>query len=140
MSVEENKAIVRRFVNDGINTANLAIFDELLMSDVVDHYAPLGVAPGREGWKQTRLMFLTGFPDGRWEEEDLIAEGDKVVGRFIFRGTHRGDFFGIPATGNQVTVPNIHIMRFVAGKIVEHWGNGDDLGMLQQLGVVPVPA
>lgn len=140
MSVEENKAIARRFVNDGINAANLAVFDELLVPDVIDHYAPPGVPPGREGWKQTRLIFLSGFPDGNWQEEELLAEGDKVVGRFVFRGTHQGDFFGIPATGKQVTVSNIHIMRFVDGKIVEHWGNGDDLGLLQQLGAVPTPA
>ncbi|MCQ3973778.1 MAG: hypothetical protein DPW09_10070 [Anaerolineae bacterium] len=85
-------------------------------------------------------MFLSGFPDGQWVEEDLMAEGDKVVGRYTFHGTHQGEFFGIPATGKQVTVSNIHIMRFVDGKIVEHWGNGDDLGLLQQLGAVPTPA
>lgn len=140
MSVEENKAIARRFVNDGINAADLAVFDELLVPDVIDHYAPPGVPPGREGWKQTHLIFLSGFPDGHWVEEDLMAEDDKVVGRYTFHGTHQGEFFGIPATGKQVTVPNIHIMRLVAGKIVEHWGNGDDLGLLQQLGAVPTPA
>lgn len=61
------------------------------------------------------------------------------MGQFVFRGTHQGDYFGIPATGKQVIVSNIHIMRFVDGKIVEHWGNGDDLGLLQQLGAVPIP-
>lgn len=71
MSVEENKAIARRFVNDGINAANLAVFDELLVPDVIDHYAPPSVPPGRDGWKQTRLIFLSGFPDGNWQEEDL---------------------------------------------------------------------
>lgn len=140
MSVEENKTIARRFVNDGINAANLAVFDELLVPDVIDHYAPPGVPPGREGWKQTRLIFLAGFPDGHWVEEDLMAEGDKVVGRYTFHGTHQGEFFGILAIGKQVVVTNIHIMRFVDGKIVEHWGNGDDLGLLQQLGAVPMPA
>jgi len=67
----------------------------------------------------------------------MIAEGDLVVGRYVFRGTHQGEFYGIPSTGQQVTVPNIHICRVENGKIVEHWGNGDDLGMLQQFGTIP---
>jgi steroid delta-isomerase-like uncharacterized protein len=136
MSRETNKTIVRQFV-DAINTGNEATFLDVLAPDVVDHYAPPGLPPGREGWNMNRKMFRTAFPDGHWHEEDLFAEDDRVVGRYILRGTHQGEFFGIPATGNSITVSNIHIMRIVDGKIVEHWGHGDDMGMMRQLGAMP---
>lgn len=137
MSVEENKALVRRFVEEGINPAAMAVFDELVAEDVLDHYSPPGMPPGREGWKQNRLNFLAAFPDGRWEIVDMVAEGDLVVVRAPFSGTHAGEFFGLPATGRRVTIGSIHICRVVDGLVVEHWGNGDDLGMLRQLGALP---
>jgi predicted ester cyclase len=140
MSAEENKAIARRFLEDGINQSNETVFLELLDPDVVDHYAPPGLPPGSVGWNLNRKMFRSAFPDGRWIEEALMAEGDLVVGRYTFRGTHQGEFFGIPPTGRTVAVSNIHILRFEEGKIVEHWGNGDDLGMLHQLGALTPPA
>lgn len=83
-----------------------------------------------------RKMFRTAFPDGHWHEEDLFAEGDRVVRRYILRGTHQGDFFGIPATGKALSVSNMHIMRLIDGKIVERWGHGDDMGMMRQLGAM----
>lgn len=135
MSTETTKAITRRLV-DAINTDNEAAFLDVLAPDVVDHYAPPGLPPGREGWNMNRKMFRTAFPDGHWHEEDLFAEGDRVVGRYILRGTHQGEFFGIPATGKAISVSNIHIMRIADGKIVEHWGHGDDMGMMQQLGAM----
>lgn len=138
MSLEENKAIMRSLV-EAINTNNEALFLELLAPNVVDHYAPPGLPPGREGWNINRKIIRSAFPDGYWTEEALIAEGNLISGRFTLRGTHLGEFFGIPATGKQIVVANIHILRILDGKIVEHWGNGDDLGMLQQLGVVPMP-
>jgi predicted ester cyclase len=140
MSAEQNKVIMRRFLAEAINGADMAAFDELVAADVVDHYAPPGLPPGREGWKQNRLSFKAAFPDGRWEEADAIAEGDLVVMRTHFSGTHQGEFFGIPATGRRVAIGSIHICRFIDGLIVEHWGHGDDLGMLQQLGAMPVGA
>jgi steroid delta-isomerase-like uncharacterized protein len=83
-----------------------------------------------------RKMFRTAFPDGHWHEEDLFAEGDRVVGRYILRGTHQGEFFGIPATGKSISVSNVHIFRLSDGKIIEHWGHGDDMGMMRQLGAM----
>jgi steroid delta-isomerase-like uncharacterized protein len=136
MSIEMNKTITRRFV-DAINTGNEAAFLDVLAPDVVDHYAPPGLPPGREGWNMNRKMLRTAFPDGHWHEEDLVAEGDRVVGRYSLRGTHQGEFFGIPATGKTITVSNIHIFRLGDGKIVEHWGHGDDMGMMRQLGATP---
>lgn len=135
MSTETNKTIVRRFV-DAINTGNEVAFLAVLAPDVVDHYAPPGLPPGREGWNMNRKQFRTAFPDGHWHEEALVAEGDLVVGRYVLRGTHQGEFFGIPATGKAISVSNIHIMRIADGKIVEHWGHGDDMGMMRQLGAM----
>jgi predicted ester cyclase len=139
MSIESNKAIVRRLVEEGINQANETIFLDLLDRDVVDHYAPPGLPPGREGWNMNRKMFRAAFPDARWAIEDIVAEGDLVAARATFTGTHRGEFFSISATSKRVTIQAMHICRLAGDKIVEHWGNGDDLGMLQQLGVIPPP-
>jgi steroid delta-isomerase-like uncharacterized protein len=88
---------------------------------------------------QTVTMFLSAFPDLHWTIEDAVAEGNKVVLRLTARGTHRGAFQGIPPTGKQVTVTGIIISRLADGKIAEEWANRDVLGLLQQLGVVPVP-
>ena len=79
------------------------------------------------------------FPDFHHTVEDLVAEGDKVVPRLTLRGTHQGDFQGLPPTGKQVTFSGINVMRLEDGKIVEHWSIGDTLGMLQQLGAIPAP-
>ncbi|MEZ4737059.1 MAG: ester cyclase [Caldilineaceae bacterium] len=135
MSTETNKTIVRQLV-DAINTDNEAAFLATLAPDVVDHYAPPGLPPGSEGWNMNRKMFRTAFPDGHWHEETLVAEGDLVVGRYVLRGTHQSEFFGVPATGNSISVSNIHIMRIADGKIVEHWGHGDDMGLMRQLGAM----
>jgi len=135
MSTETNKTIARRLV-DAINADNEAAFLDVLAPDVVDHYAPPGLPPGSEGWNMNRKMFRAAFPDGHWHEEDLVAEGDRVVGRYILRGAHQGEFFGIPATGKAISVSNIHIVRIANGKIVEHWGHGDDMGMMRQLGAL----
>ncbi|MEZ4663974.1 MAG: ester cyclase [Caldilineaceae bacterium] len=138
MSMAENKSIVRRLVA-AINDSDEATFLQLLAPAVVDHYGLPGLPPGREGWNLNRKILRAAFPDGCWQEEDLFAEGEQVVGRYTLRGTHLGEFMGIPPTGKSITVSNIHIIRLADGKIVEHWGHGDDLGMLQQLGVMPMP-
>jgi predicted ester cyclase len=82
-------------------------------------------------------MFRAAFPDGVMTIEDMIAEGDKVATRKTYRGTHQGQFLGIPPTGRHISVGLIDMMRLVDGKVVEHWNVGDDLSMLQQLGVLP---
>ena len=82
-------------------------------------------------------MFFSAFPDLHSTIDQLIAEGDIVAGRMTTTGTHRGEFMGIPPTGKRVTFSEIHIVRIADGKAVEHWGNSDDLGMMQQLGVIP---
>ena len=84
-------------------------------------------------------MFLSAFPDGVSTTDDLIAEGDKVVERFTFRGTNNGSFMGAPPTGKKVTSTGMSIFRIAGGKIVEHWGENDALGTMQQLGLIPCP-
>jgi steroid delta-isomerase-like uncharacterized protein len=134
---EQNKAIVRRIYDEVINKGNLALFDQLVAPDVIEHEALPGFASDREGVKQFFTMFRAAFPDLHFTAEDMIAEGDKVATRITVNGTHKGEFMGIAPTGKQITMTGIDILRFADGKVVEHWGNTDDLGMMQQLGVVP---
>ena len=139
MSAEDNKAIVRR-AYDAINQNDLDALDEMVDSDITDHDPAPGQGPGLEGVKQYFSSLHTAFPDVHMDVEDMIAEGEKVVARVSVSGTHQGEFLGIVPTGNQVAIKGIDILRIVDGKVVEHWGKFDDLGMLQQLGVVEAPA
>ena len=139
MSAEEHKALVRRFVEEVQNRGDLASLDELCAPDFVNHSAPPGVPPTREGLVQLTAVFRQAFPDGRMAIEDMLAEGDKVVTRKTFRGTHQGDLMGLPPTGRRVEIGLIDIVRVVDGKVVEHWNAVDNLGMLQQLGAIPAP-
>jgi predicted ester cyclase len=138
-STEANKSSVRRFYNEVFNKKNRAAIEEFIAPNHVDHTLPPGLPAGIEGSKQFITMYLTAFPDLHFTVEDLIAEGDKVVARLTTRGTQQGVFMGIPPTGKQVTVTAIDINRIVGDKSVEHWLNMDTLGLLQQLGVVPLP-
>jgi predicted ester cyclase len=137
MSTEDIKALVRRLYEEVFNRGNLSTVDELLAANYIDHTALPGTSPGPEGLKQFTSMFHAAFPDLHFTIEDLIAEGDTVVVRQTYRGTHKGDLMGISPTGKQVTITSIDIGRFADGKLVEHWGATDSLGLLQQLGVVP---
>ena len=137
MTTEDNKAIVRRFVEEVQNQGNLALVDELAAPSFVNHSAPPGIPSDREGSKQLAHMFRSAFPDGTMTIEEMLAEGDKVVTRKTFRGTHTGELMGILPTGKQVTIGLIEIVRLADGRVVEHWLEADNLGMLQQLGVIP---
>jgi predicted ester cyclase len=139
MSAEENKAIARRIPLEVLNNKQLALLEELVDPAGVDHAAPPGMPETFETTKQFLGMLLSAFPDLRYTLEDEIAEGDKVVQRALVSGTMKGDFIGIPATGKHANWTEIHIVRFAGGKIVEHWAAIDQLGMLQQLGVIPMP-
>lgn len=136
---EENKAIINRFVEEVINRRNLAAADEIVAEDFVELDPLPGQEQGREGLKQVIAMLFAAFPDLWWTVEEQIAEGDKVVSRFIWSGTHKGHFMGVPPTGNQVTVKGVVIDRVVEGEFVESRILMDNLGMLQQLGVIPTP-
>ncbi len=138
MSAEENKAIVRRY-REIHNSNNLAALDQIVDANIVSHNGVPGLPPGLEGGKMVHNMFLSAFPDSQVTTDDLIAEGDKVVERFTFRGTNKGSFMGAPPTGKQVTSTGMSVFRIANGKIVEHWGENDALGVMQQLGLVPMP-
>ena len=134
MTALENKALVRRYAEEAFGKGNIAVSDELLAAEYV-HHVP-GVAPDREGRKQLANMLHTAFPDTRLTIEDMIAEGNEVAVRWTCTGTHTGEYMGIAPTGRQVTWTGSSIHRIEAGKIVESWDEVDNLGMLQQLGVV----
>lgn len=138
MSIEENKAVVRRGIEEVWNQKNVAIVDEIAAPDYVSHN-PAMTTHGLEQYKQLVMMYFAAFPDLHLTIEDEIAEGDKVVTRVTARGTHQGSFMGIPPTGKHAVVTGIVIDRFANGKTVEAWNNLDDLGLLQQLGVIPTP-
>jgi steroid delta-isomerase-like uncharacterized protein len=138
MSTEQNKAMDRRVYEEVWNGGNLAVIDELVAANYVDHdQEPPGALEGVEGLKQSVTMYRTAFPDVHFTVEDQIAEGDRVVTRWTARGTHQGAFMGIPPTGKQAMVTGISITRVASGKVVEGWTNFDALGLLQQLGAVP---
>ncbi len=136
MSAEHNKAIVRRLYDEVFNKGNLSAADEILAPNysLHDPAAPK-FAGGRQAYKRFQARYLKAFPDHRITVEDQIAEGNKVVTRWVARGTHRGDLQGIRPTGKRVTVTGITISRISRGKIAEDWQNWDSLGLLQQLGV-----
>jgi len=137
MSVEENKAIIRRNWEEAFNKGNLAVADEIMVPNYIYHGPGGQELKGPEGFKQLITMFRTAFPDLRATVEDMFAEGDKVAHRVTLRGTQNGDLMGIAPTGKQVTVSATVISRFAGGKEVEAWSNIDMLAMMQQLGVVP---
>ena len=131
---QENVAVMHRMYEEVLNKGNIDLMDELTAVGFISHEVPPDY-PG--GFKQYWTDFRVAFPDLHFTIDDTIAEGDKVVCRCTMRGTHRGEFMGIPATGKQVEVEGIDIAYFREGKGVEHWASYDELGMMQQLGVIP---
>jgi predicted ester cyclase len=141
MSAEENKALIRRYfaaIDAACKTGNASILDEFLAPDFVTHTPFPGMPPTREGAKQIFMAFVASAP-GSHVVDDLIAEGDRVVGRITATGTHEGDLLGIARTGKHIRMTGMTIWRIADGKIVEHWSEMNVLGLLQQLGAVPMP-
>ena len=142
MSTEDNKALIRRALEEEWNQGNFAHVDEQTASNYIHHDPGNPNVRTREDYKQWVIESRNAFPDLHVAIEDMVAEGDQVATRWTFRGTNTGDFvtpMPIPATGKQVTVSGITIARFAGGKVVEDWHQVDTLGMLQQLGVIPAP-
>jgi predicted ester cyclase len=137
---EQNKELVRLLLEDDISRGDEAVGERIIHPNFVDHTNPPGMQHGLAGHQAIVRLFRVAFPDQWWQIKDLITEGDRVVARTAMRGTHQGDFFGIPPTDRSVTLSGVHVLRIVYGRIVEHWGINDDLGLLQQLGVIPDPA
>jgi len=141
MTAEDNAATFRRWFEEGCSRGNVDLADELYAPDYVTHSVGPDLPPTLEGLKMFIRALREGLPDLNCPVEELVAEGDRVAGRITLRGTHTGTLFGIPATGKGVEAGVMVIARFdEAGKWVEDWANWDQLGMLQQLGVIPTPA
>jgi steroid delta-isomerase-like uncharacterized protein len=136
---EENKALARRQVEEVFNKHNPDAVDEFFAPDCVSHNTPPGMPNDREGLKALVAMYVGAFPDLKVTSDFQLAEGDKVVMRWTARGTHSGELMGIPATGKRIEITGIGIQRIAGGKIVEEWNESDQMGMMQQLGVVPAP-
>jgi predicted ester cyclase len=141
MSLEENKALIRRYIQaiDDNETSDWSVLDEYLAEDFVAHNPPIpGVSLDREGMKQAAEIFRVATP-GRHEVTLQVAEGDLVVSRVVGRGVHTGELLGIPATNRDVETDGIAIHRIRDGKIVEYWAVADVAGVLMQIGALPGP-
>lgn len=140
MTIQENEALVRRLMEEVFNQGNVAVADEIVAVDHFSHDPLPGEGPGRAGMAANIQAIRAAFPDVRFEAEQVVVEGDKVVVRWRASGTHRGAFMGIPATGRTVNIIGMAIHRIADGQIVESWNNWDALGLLQQLGALPQSA
>jgi predicted ester cyclase len=135
MSVESNKAAVRLFY-ENMDKGNLDIVDELVTGNYVGHVPGFEDIHGRKGLKDLLVVFHSAFPDLQHTIEDFIGEGDKVVGRFILRGTQKGELMGIAPTNRMVTFTGTGIYRFENGMLAEDWIEYDAQGILKQIGGV----
>src|SRR5215211_1035568 len=138
-TTEENKALFRRTYEELLNGGDLAVADELVTPEFVNHEAPPGRDRGPGSMRGLATMLRTAFPDLHFEIEELVAEGETVAGRLTMSGTHEGPLMGTPPTGRWMRQAHMHFVRFREGLAVEQWGVRDDLGMRQQLGVIPEP-
>ena len=139
MSIQENKALIRCWLEEGYNKGNVAAADDLIAADYVNHSAPHGQMPGLAAEKQYITTIRSAFIDFHLEIEDQIGEGDKVVTRLTAGGTYKGGLKDIPskaAVGKQVRVTEILIHRIFGGKVVEGWIEFDQLSLWRQLGVI----
>ncbi len=139
---EDKKAMLRRITDEVFSQGNLDVVDELFAPNYVLHDpgVPGGELRGVESFKQQWVsMFRTAFPDLQLTVQDQVAEGDRVVTRYVGRGTHRGELMGIPPTNNEALVSGMIMSRVSCGRVEEEWNNFDALGMMQQLGVIPPP-
>ena len=141
MLSETNKTVSRRFFEEVFGKGNLNVLDEIIAKDHVNSGPGTipGLPNGPEGAKQFVNVYRNAFPDVHFTIDEQIAEGDKVVTRWTGHGTHKGELVGIPATGKSSTVTGIVVDRIANGKIFESWGIFDQFGMMQQLGVIPMP-
>jgi steroid delta-isomerase-like uncharacterized protein len=136
-TTENNKAVVGRFLEEVINQNRMDRADDLVVEDFVELDPLPGQRQGREGLKEVLGMMRAAFPDIHWAVEEMVAEGDTVVTRFTWTGTHREPFLGVPATGRSVTVKGVVIDQLADGRMSRSRILMDSLGMMQQLGVIP---
>jgi steroid delta-isomerase-like uncharacterized protein len=137
MSIDENKTIYRRFIQEVFNEGRLDALGALVSPAYVLHDAPPGTPRGPEAIAGVVRMFRAAFPDLAIEIDELVAEGDKVAARATTRGTHRGPIMGVPATGKTVAMTGLTMVRIVDGRLVESWVRNDVAGLMRQLGAEP---
>ena len=135
-TVGSNDIVARRFGEEVWGEGDLQAADDVLAEDFIEHNPVPGQAPGREGHKQVLQLWRTAFRDLTLTVDDVFAVGDRAALRWTARGTHAADLMGMPATGREVTLTGIDILRIVDGKIVERWGEFNGIEMLQQLGAL----
>jgi len=138
-AIEQNKNTVTAFIEALFTKGDLGAVDEYLAEEFVNHDPPLGVTADREGMRTAGAMFRAAFPDWRSDLDFCVAEGDLVVEHFTASGTQQGEIFGVPASGQTVSLRGINIWRVRDGHIVERWGRLDELGLMRQLGLAPQP-
>lgn len=135
--MEESRKIINYFIEEVINNKNLDAANEIVSEDFIEHIPFPGQGPGREGLKVALNSMFTGFPDMKWTVQEQITEGEKVVTRFTWAGTHQGEFMGIPPTNKQVEVWGV-VIDVVRNKLFsESRIIMDNIGLLKQLGVMP---
>jgi predicted ester cyclase len=136
MTNEQNKEAVRRFIEEIFVKTNVDAADELATPDFTPHSWP-GVKPGIENLKLGQRRVSAGLTDVSMRIEDMIAEGDKVAVRLTAHARQEGEFMGLPPSGREYTISEMHVFRVTGGKVAEHWVNADMLGLMQQLGAIP---
>lgn len=134
MSAETDKAAARRIVEEGINKGDMAALDAVHAADFVDHAAPPGLPPDLAGFKMFVQALRAAFPDIHYHIDAEIAEGDMLTHQLTAHGTMKGELNGMPPTGKHASWQEMHMGRFVDGKVVEHWGIVDQMGMMSALG------
>lgn len=139
LPTDKNKELMRHFYDEVFNKHNLDAFDELCVAGFVVHNLPSGYAPDCERVKQIFKEFFADFPDSQVSVEDIKAEGDQVAAYVTVHSTHKGEFMEMAATGKEMTLSVMDFVRISEGKAVERWRVEDNLGMMQQLGVIPSP-
>jgi steroid delta-isomerase-like uncharacterized protein len=138
---EENKTQYRRTFEEVFNKGDLAIVNDLVAPDFLNHEVLPGMNNrGPDSTRQVVRMLRAAFPGLHLTIEDLVAEGDTVAGRVTMSGTHLGPFQGVPPTGRSFEQDHMHFVRFRDGKAIEHWAVRDDLGVIRQLGLIAAPA
>jgi steroid delta-isomerase-like uncharacterized protein len=130
---------VRRYFEEVWSNGDFSHLEELVAPDFIDHHPILGTAPDRNGQRQAVMMIQQGMPDHSVTVELLLAEGDLVADRWVSKGTHTGELFGIPPSNKTLKMSGMDIFRIENGKIKEVWHEEDTMGFMQQLGVIPTP-
>lgn len=134
------KALAQRWFTEVMNEGKLEVIDEICSQDFVDHDPLPGTSPDFAGLKDFVTQVRSAFPDIETTAEDILVEGDRLAVRSTIRGTHKGDFMGIPASGKKVEVSNYDFVRFENDQAAEHWGTIDSAALMEQIGATPAAA